>query len=1218
MEQIGVQALFETAQFNAGLSQYVNGLNQAKGATTGAAGAASSAGNIITSAIGYALGTVVVQAASAAVAALGNFVTSGIQSVAALQRLDIMLESLAAKELVAAGSFDTMSEAMAAAGPIADMLLQRLKALSLTSPFEYQDVVNTFRLNMAFGASAESALQMTQAILDMAAAMGLTGPFLERIVYNFSQMQMVGQVTARDIRDLALAGVDLTKVLRDQLGMSVEEVNAALDAGTLSMQDITNAFIEFSNANFGGAAERMSLTFDGLKSSFKDLAFFASQDIFGPFIEALTADLGELFKSAKALVDSGALKGIGEALLSVYEGAKNIPQAIGAVVSAISNLFGGRIQSVVADAFNWGVQLVANLAAGIISGISQFLVAAMNAISNTLSYWLSPGSPPRVAPEIDQWGMEAMNEYLNGFTEADFTALDSLQGALQSAFDALNIDNTNLMQSLSTMFSEALAGGELDATFFDQLMQAAGPFGAEIADLAQYQLDLADATDAAAAASDRAREAALRESQARNKSRALINEYNDLLQAGASDDILQAKLDEINAQETIVQEAANTRSEAEAELAIQQARVDLLSEQISLQEQLIQQLTDLFALQEQQDTGGAGSGAGGEGGGVSGGGGGGAGGGAGGTGGTFISDLQGMLDQAGLMVSNASTNWRDTLITTLSNAFAPIVNAWNNTIRPQLSLLGSTFLAFIGNVTSAWQELANRLTRDFQPFITWWNTAWPQAQIVFSRAWEIIKAAVSTAINAMTPLFDALSARVRDMMTSFGGLEIVAEALGRILLTSIVISVVTVTVVITALMAIIAGLSSAITSSMAYFETWKTTILNAVALVKSGFDEVVTGIQGIIAAMDDSITSTQAFWTAVQQVVSGIGNIILGTFTTVIAVISFSIGQIFTIISGFIDGVVKFFQDLSNDLVGHSIVPDMMDKLVEVIGDGFDDLLDTIEDFAALSLEGFTDWIADLTDVIQDGLNAAQEAIESQFTNLYNQGAMIIQKIADGVRSKAAYLTQVIRDTLSTAINQAIATVTIDANIISALGARIATAIGQGILDHKAEISSALLTAILNAIDYAWANSGDAALQMGKDIDDAIESGLTANRQLISAALLTAVYRAIDYTWSNANQAMYDLGYDLMGRLEDGIAAYGGGNQLGRAMTEVANQLLQEYSQPPQLGRGIQNYRANQPIIGNTSYKTLNMPTSIVVYGGMDVAQSEAFIRRVVRSEFGV
>jgi len=66
------------------------------------------------------------------------------------------------------------------------------------------------------------------------------------------------------------------------------------------------------------------------------------------------------------------------------------------------------------NALTWGANVGSQFAIGIMNGFGMFISTAMNFISSVLTNWLSPGSPPKVAPYIDKWGEAAMGEWVKG------------------------------------------------------------------------------------------------------------------------------------------------------------------------------------------------------------------------------------------------------------------------------------------------------------------------------------------------------------------------------------------------------------------------------------------------------------------------------------------------------------------------------------------------------------------------------------------------------------------------------------------------------------------------------------------------------------------------------------------------------------------------------------------------------------------------------------
>lgn len=245
---------------------------------------------------------------------IGGLVSRAVDAASAMQNLSLALETLAAREIVQSGAAQSLGEAMEKARPKAQALLAELRKIAIVSPFEYEQVANTFRLTMAFGAASDQAASLTRAILDTGAALGFSADMLDRTTYNLAQALVQGDLTSANLRQLKMVGIDLAGVFRDQLGMSVKEVSEALATGKLTMQDVSDAFVRYADENFGGAAERMSKTFQGLKSSINDLFFFAGADLLTPALEKISTALGDVFDSLRGIVDSGLAAGWGQAL----------------------------------------------------------------------------------------------------------------------------------------------------------------------------------------------------------------------------------------------------------------------------------------------------------------------------------------------------------------------------------------------------------------------------------------------------------------------------------------------------------------------------------------------------------------------------------------------------------------------------------------------------------------------------------------------------------------------------------------------------------------------------------------------------------------------------------------------------------------------------------------------------------------------------------------
>lgn len=601
MQPVGV------ALTTSGEASFLSALNSATKAVQSFAGqseqsskSVSMLGDIITGAF---IGNMAVQAVNAITGAIFNLGNQALSSAEEMQKLRISLESLAAREIMKSGGVTDMTQAFKEAGPVTENLMRQIRDLSLVSPFEYQDVIQVFRMNMAFGQTSETSIGLTKAILDMASAGGHGAYMMQRVAYNFSQMAMTGRVTMRDVRDLALAGVDLAAVFRDELGMSIQEVDTQLKGGKMTFEEVSKAFVEYADKNFGGAAARMSQTLSGLKSSFNDLLTFTSIDVLGPALERITAAANNLFAALRQIVDAGVLKDIGtlfDQMIGIFVAkAPEMPAATDQALIDIRTQF----QDAALDAVEWGANIVTSLAEGMIMGVSA-VVSAIGYISGVIASWLMGHSPPKALPDLPDWGKGAMVEYLKGFTEADFSVLDSIQGPLKQILSLTG--NESAFAGISEGLAQALSGKGVPSNLFSDVAGATGPFADELNKLIKSQLELSSATDAVKASEEALNKARQDEINAFRAVDSEINKYNEMLRKGASKDELRAQKDLVNGKAKDASASRKARVQAESDYEIAQKNLKLMQDQVKLQDQLIKQLIELS--QRSKDAAGGGLG----------------------------------------------------------------------------------------------------------------------------------------------------------------------------------------------------------------------------------------------------------------------------------------------------------------------------------------------------------------------------------------------------------------------------------------------------------------------------------------------------------------------------------------------------------------------------------------------------------------------------------
>ncbi len=328
--------------------------------------------------IGVASLAAIGSAATTATAILGAFVYKGVEAASQMQKLSIGLETLAARELVASGRFENIGEAMSEAVPRAEELMARLRDISLLSPYEYNQVAETLRFNMAMGATADTAMDLTESILNVSAGLGLGNAEISRLNYNLAQALMQGDLTSANLRQLSLVGIDLAGILESELGVSIDTIRKNLENGKLTAEDVSRAFMSYADKNFGGASERMSKSFTGLKSSISDLFFFAGADLLGPALERVTGLLSDAFDKAREWAESGVFKRVGE----------QIGEIVGHIITFIERVSGGQepvqaLQQLISKLFTPELAEQINHT---IRGISDFITKAREVVEPIIAW----------------------------------------------------------------------------------------------------------------------------------------------------------------------------------------------------------------------------------------------------------------------------------------------------------------------------------------------------------------------------------------------------------------------------------------------------------------------------------------------------------------------------------------------------------------------------------------------------------------------------------------------------------------------------------------------------------------------------------------------------------------------------------------------------------------------------------------------------------------
>lgn len=549
----------------------------------GAAGAAAGGMTVATGGLSLALGgaLLAVQAAGVAFRVIASAIREAFQA----------MKQVGTRALMLAGEFQEMELATLAIG----------RAMGKSRSEIESNVQEMVDLGIRVDAANKVVAQFTRYQLDLASAVDLV-----RIAQATGIM--MHRDSTEEMESLVHAALSGSTIMLRQRGIFIDATRAAKDYATELGRDVEtlteaekaqgrlNAIIK-SGANVLGVYDA------AMKSPTKQLRTLTGREI-----PTLLAQMGAPFLDAFSTA-VGAVRGVVKTLMeATREGGSLYPILInlGAAASLLADGFAiatekiskwirnfdlsvtKGLTGVIEKMFTFGFELIAMFAEGIVTATTTVLVAALKAVSWMLSFWIAPGSPPKIAPGITQWGIDTMAEYLRGFTMADFSILETIQDPLSRILQGPEFSQ------FSQELIAAMAGGkELTTAFYDRIAEAAGKFGEEVAELAKRRVELALATDAATAAEERLERAEKRALQTQEQVGIERRKYNEMLREGASEAQLAAQMLEIRGAEERARLAREELKTSKVASEAAKDRKDVAKEEYDLQAKLVDQLLKL-------------------------------------------------------------------------------------------------------------------------------------------------------------------------------------------------------------------------------------------------------------------------------------------------------------------------------------------------------------------------------------------------------------------------------------------------------------------------------------------------------------------------------------------------------------------------------------------------------------------------------------------------
>ena len=261
-------------------------------------------------------------------------------------------------------------------------VMEQIRKDAASTPFDVDSLTQANQMLISTGMSAGDARKDVLNLANAIAATGGGSAELSRMAANMQQIKNVGKATAMDIRQFAMAGINIYGLLADATGKTTEEVKDMEVSYELLSAALEKAAAE--GGKYAGAMEAQSQTFNGRMSTLKDnvmqLEGALTEDLFnqlsGTALPMVMDWVATLLEAAQTGGIEGAFKAA-EGILSnlINTIIENLPEMINTGTEMLLSLAKG-IQDRLPQMVSTGVQLLSKLISGIADNLPKIIHAA--------------------------------------------------------------------------------------------------------------------------------------------------------------------------------------------------------------------------------------------------------------------------------------------------------------------------------------------------------------------------------------------------------------------------------------------------------------------------------------------------------------------------------------------------------------------------------------------------------------------------------------------------------------------------------------------------------------------------------------------------------------------------------------------------------------------------------------------------------------------------
>lgn len=343
---------------------------------------------------------VAVAAVGAVTAALGAGVVAGVKYNASIE------------------SYQTSFEVMTGSAEKAAEVIDRLKKVGASTPFELPDLADTTQLLMNYGFSADEAMDKMMMLGDISQG---SAEKMSRIATAYGQMSSAGKVSLEDVKQMIEAGFNPLQEISESTGESMSSLYDRISKGTISVDEITASMQRATSegGKYFQSMEKQSQTFSGLISTLKDNAQQLLGEVVKPISDGLTESLlpaaisaiEQLTKGFEENGVSGMIQAAGNIVSGLFTGiTENAPSLISTGFELLNQFLLG-IATGIPTLRIKGFEFITQIALGILENLPQLITQGAMVITNFVSGLLSS------LPTVLQSGADMILNLLHGLVQ---------------------------------------------------------------------------------------------------------------------------------------------------------------------------------------------------------------------------------------------------------------------------------------------------------------------------------------------------------------------------------------------------------------------------------------------------------------------------------------------------------------------------------------------------------------------------------------------------------------------------------------------------------------------------------------------------------------------------------------------------------------------------------------------------------------------------------